>query len=108
MILLNIPEDFSPTPGFRTYEDGPKSGLEFYDLLLKDKFKEAIDKNLKLKIVLDGSEGYTSSFLNEAFRLLGEKFGSDRVWNNIVIISNESPRLIKKIKDSIYEMENQR
>ena len=67
MITINIKEDFSPTTGFRTYEDGPKSGLEFYETLLKEKFENAIRTNDKLKIILDGGEGYTSSFLNEAF-----------------------------------------
>jgi phosphomannomutase len=105
MITINIKQDFSPTTGFRTYEDGPKSGLEFYDVLLKNKFSEAIENKVKLKIILDGGEGYTSSFLNEAFRLLGKNFGSELVWQNIIIISEEVPKYIKKIKDSVYEME---
>ena len=104
MIIINIKDDFSPTTGFRTYEDGPKSGLEFYDLLLDRKFQEAKDSGVKLKVILDGGEGYTSSFLNEAFRLLGQKYGADIVWENIIIISEEWPKYIKKIKDSIYEM----
>jgi phosphomannomutase len=104
MVIINIKEDFSPTTGFRTYDDGPKSGLEFYEEILNKKFEEAQNNKEKLKITLDGGEGYTSSFLNEAFRLLGEKYGSDNVWNNIIIISEEWPKYIKKIKDSIYEM----
>ena len=104
MIILNIPLEFSPTTGFRTYDDGPKSGLEFYDELLDSKFEEAQKKGVKIKIILDGGEGYTTSFLNEAFRLLGEKYGGDIVWNNIIIISDEWPKYIKKIKESIYEM----
>jgi hypothetical protein len=105
MVIINIKEDFSPTTGFRTYDDGPKSGLEFYDTVLNEKYNEAQNNNVKLKVILDGGEGYTSSFLNEAFRLLGEKYGADKVWNNIIIISEEWPKYIKKIKDSIYEME---
>lgn len=104
MITIDIKNDFSSTTGFRTYDDGPKSGLEFYDALLKDKFKEAQEQKLKLKVILDGGEGYTSSFLNEAFRLLGQTYGSDNVWNNLMIVSEEMPKYIKKIKDSIYEM----
>lgn len=104
MITIDIKNDFSSTTGFRTYNDGPKSGLEFYDVLLKNKFKEAQELKVKLKVILDGGEGYTSSFLNEAFRLLGQTYGSDNVWNNIMIVSEEMPKYIKKIKDSIYEM----
>lgn len=104
MIIINIKEDFSSTTGFRTYDDGPKSGLEFFDTILNEKFKQAQNDKVKLKIILDGGEGYTSSFLNEAFRLLGEKYGADNVWDNIIIISEEWPKYIKKIKDSVYEM----
>jgi phosphomannomutase len=104
MITIDIKNDFSSTTGFRTYSDGPKSGLEFYDVLLREKFKEAQELKLKLKVILDGGEGYTSSFLNEAFRLLGQTYGSDNVWNNLIVVSEEMPKYIKKIKDSIYEM----
>jgi phosphomannomutase len=104
MITINIKEDFSATTGFRTYDDGPKSGLEFFEKLLDNKFKEASEQSVKLKIILDGGEGYTSSFLNEAFRLLGEKYGADLVWNNLLIVSEERPKYIEKIKKSVYEM----
>lgn len=104
MIIINIKEDFSPTTGFRTYSDGPKSGQEFFDQLLDKKFNEAKNKGVKLKVILDGGEGYTSSFLNEAFRLLGEKYSADFVWNNLDIVSNEWPKYITKIKESVYEM----
>lgn len=105
MITIDIKNDFSRNTGFRTYTDGPFSGQEFFDNLLERAFKEALEKGVKLKIILDGGEGYTSSFLNEAFRLLGEKFGSDTAWNNIFIISEETPSYLKKIKDAIYENE---
>ncbi len=103
MIILNIPIEFSKTTGFRTYDDGPKSGQEFYETLLKKKFTDAINRKERLKIILDGGEGYTSSFLNEAFRLLGKDFGSNKVWDNIIVISAEIPKYIKKIKEAIYE-----
>ena len=102
---INIRKDFSPNTGFRTYEDGPKSGQEFFEVLLSPKFNEAIEAGEKLKIILDGGEGYTSSFLNEAFRLLGQKYGAELVWNNLIIVSNEWPKYIQKIKSSVYEME---
>lgn len=105
MITINIKDDFSATTGFRTYDDGPKSGLEFFDVILEKKFKEATETEVKLKIILDGGEGYTSSFLNEAFRLLGEKYGAELVWSNLIIVSEERPKYIKKIKNSVYEME---
>jgi len=105
MIIIDIPKDFSRTPGWRTYEDGPFSGEEFFDKLLKDSFAKAKNKGVKLKVILDGSDGYTTSFLNEAFRLLGKEFGSDFVWNNLIIVSNEVPKYIERIKKGVYAME---
>ena len=105
MIVIDIPKDFTKTPGWRTYDDGPFSGQEFYDKLLMESYQKAQNKRVKLKIILDGSNGYTTSFLNEAFRLLGEKFGADEVWNRLIIISNEVPKYIERIKKGVYAME---
>ncbi|WP_282126100.1 STAS-like domain-containing protein [Marinifilum flexuosum] len=103
MIVIDIPKNFSDDPGARNYSDGPKSGEEFYDVLLKPKFKEALEAGVRLKIILDGSSGYASSFLNESFSLLGNEFGADVVWNRLIIVSEEIPKYSKKIKDSVYE-----
>jgi phosphomannomutase len=103
MITINIAKDFTDTPGFRYYTDGPFSGEEFFDKLLKIKFQEAKDKDQQLKIILDGVNGFTTSFLNESFRRLGEAFGSDQTWNRLIIVSNNIPKYIEKIKSSLYE-----
>ena len=103
MIEINIAKDFTKEPGARNYSDGPDSGEEFFDKLLKPKYLEAVEKKVKLKIILDGTEGYASSFLNEAFIRLGSEFGPDTVWQNLILISNEMPKYIIKIKESIYE-----
>ena len=57
----------------------------------------------KLVIDIDGTEGYATSFLDEAFGRLSKKFGKDEVWNNIEIISIDEPDWIEEIKDYIYE-----
>jgi phosphomannomutase len=106
MITIDIAKQFTTTPGARNYTDGAKSGEEFYDTLLKDAFEKAINENDKLKVILDGTEGYASSFLNEAFSLLGNEFGADKVWNNLIVISNEVPKFIDKVKKSVYEKRN--
>lgn len=103
MIEINIARDFTISPGARTYDDGRFSGEEFYDKLLYPKFSEALKKGTKLRIVMDGTEGIASSFLNEAFRRLGKKFGAEVAWDNIILISKEVPKYIKKVKDSINE-----
>lgn len=60
---INIASDFSTTPGGRYYEDGEHTGQEFRERFLIP----AIEEFNSLKIVLDGAEGYPSSFLEEAF-----------------------------------------
>ncbi|HRF22990.1 MAG TPA: STAS-like domain-containing protein [Chitinophagaceae bacterium] len=103
MRTINIAQQFTLTPGARYYTDGPKSGQEFYDVLLKKSFIQSLEEGVKLKVILDGTDGYASSFLNEAFSLLGNEFGDDKVWNNLIIISEEVPKYIDKVKKSVYE-----
>lgn len=103
MIEIKIKSEFSFTPGARDYEDGKESGQEFYDKLLKKRYEEAVREKVKLKVDLDGVEGYPSSFLSESFGLLGHNFGGEKVWNNLVIISNEVPKYIRKIKEYVFK-----
>lgn len=103
MIEINIASEFTKTPGARNYSDGKKSGEEFFDELLLPRYKIASERGVKLKIYLDGTEGFPSSFLNEAFGRLGNTFPPDEVWGNLILISNEIPKYISKVKSSIYE-----
>ena len=106
MVIVNIAKDFTKIPGARYYTDGPFSGQEFFDKILKEAYKSATLESTKLKVILDGTEGYASSFINEAFRLLGKEYGPDNVWNNIIIISDEIPAYIFKVKEAVYEKFN--
>lgn len=106
MVKINIYDDFTDTPGARTYDDGKFSGQEFYDKILLPKYKEALDKKVKLQIDLDGTYGYASSFLNEAFSSLGNEYKPNEVLDNLILISNEVPKYIYKIKEYIHEKRN--
>lgn len=103
VIRLSIAKEFSRRPGFRTREEGQHSGQEFYEDLLRGKFAEALDSEKILVIDLDGTEGYPSSFLSEAFRLLVKDYGKEKANNYIIYVSKESPRYIEKIKKFINE-----
>ena len=64
MAVINIARDFSSTPGGRFRVMGPASGEQFRELIrrvLKRNPSEVVE------VVLDGVEGYGSSFLEEAF-----------------------------------------
>lgn len=61
--IINIAADFSRTPGGRYRTDGPASGEEFRESVLIP----ALEENNSIVIELDGTRGYPSSFLEEAF-----------------------------------------
>jgi hypothetical protein len=58
-----IATDFSDAPGARYRADGPKSGEEFLEDLLRPKFKAALAAGGLLLVDLDGTWGYASSFI---------------------------------------------
>lgn len=60
---IHVSEDFSATPGGRFIADGEFSGERFRDQLLRP----ALANNDCVEITLDGTRGYGSSFLEEAF-----------------------------------------
>lgn len=101
-IRINIKEDFSDSPGARYRKDGPHSGEQFYEELLKIKFDEAVKQNVKLEINLDGVWGYPSSFVSGSFGKLSLEYSAEKVLNTIIFISNESEtrkeRIIEEIK----------
>ena len=66
-ITYNIAREFSTTPGGRFKRHGPYSGEAFRDDVLCNLLREAIESDGKLTIELDGTAGYGSSFLEEAF-----------------------------------------
>lgn len=63
MKLIDIGKDFSDTPLGRYPEDGPFSGERFREEFLCPALKE----HGSATVVIDGTEGYGSSFLDEAF-----------------------------------------
>lgn len=100
MHTINIALQFTTTTGARVYSDGPFSGEEFREKFLEPLFKDGNDDS-KIKIILDGTEGYDSSFLDEAFGGLARRYGIDRCLDRFEFISNEEPLLIEEIKGYI-------
>lgn len=71
---LNIGEEFSKDPAGRYYSDGPASGEQFREEVLKPRLQQLEGKE-KLVIVLDDDvDSYGSSFLSEGFAAM-VKFG---------------------------------
>jgi hypothetical protein len=64
MTVIEVGRDFSQTPGGRFVSLGPFSGEEFRGVL-KRKLEESSSD--VVTVYLDGTDGYGSSFLEEAF-----------------------------------------
>jgi hypothetical protein len=71
--IININKDFSKFPSGRFYIDGPYSGERFR----KEFLLPALKDYDVVEIYLDGTLGYSSAFLKEAFGGLYEK--SDKI-----------------------------
>lgn len=61
--FISVEEMFSPFPGGRHRIDGDFSGQEFREDILIP----ALEKFDRVVVLLDGAEGYPSSFLEESF-----------------------------------------
>ena len=66
MISLRV-SDYVKAPGFRSKQDGEFSGEWFRETVLAPELRQAIEKNDRLVVHIDGVAGYGSSFLEEAF-----------------------------------------
>jgi hypothetical protein len=102
---INIALDFSRIPGARYPEEGDFSGQEFRQTILLPKLQEAIKKQEKLTVNLDGTAGLGTSFLEESFGGLirVDKFDVDSLENTLNFISEEDPDYITEIWSYINE-----
>lgn len=94
--------DFSLRPGPRLKEQGKHSGEEFYDTYLNKWFKDAKDTNAILIVILDGTDGYLTSFIDEAFGRLVYFYGLDEVKKHLKIISELEPEWITRLTSKTY------
>ncbi len=96
-LVVNVSRDFSKYPAGRYIEDGPASGQLFRDKFLIPALKEAKE----LTIELDGTRGYGSSFLEEAFGgAVRAGFSPKTVKQAFKLISNDKS-LVEEIHDYI-------
>lgn len=95
MTKITIAKDFSEYPAGRYRDDGDFSGEVFRDDLLEPRLRE-FDL---VEVDLDGSMGYGSSFLEEAFGGLVrlKKFTKDALHKKLRFIYKEDPFVIDEI-----------
>lgn len=99
-IIINIADDFSPFPAGRHLNDGPYSGEGF----LKQKLVPALQQAGKIKIILDGTLGYGSSFLEAAFGGLVrlKRWDLQELEQRIEFVSETDFNLIPEIKSYMH------
>jgi hypothetical protein len=100
-IVIKIAEEFSKTPGPRSRDEGQFSAEEFLDTLLMERYQQAVQSRARLLILLDGTAGYATSFLEGAFGELVRRTSKKRVKETIQFISTEEPYLIDEINQYI-------
>lgn len=96
--VFSIARDFSPNPGPRKVRQGPNSGEA-----LRPKLKQVLELNSgSIKILLDGTKGIGSSFLDEAFGGLIRYEGKtkDELKRRFEFVSAIDPSYIVTIYDS--------
>lgn len=90
---FNIATQFSRYPGGRLRSDGPFSGEEFRDSVLRP----LLDRDGQVEIELDGTRGYPPSFLDEVFGgLVRLGYRKDDLKSRI-IFSTSDDRLKKEV-----------
>lgn len=94
---LVIATEFSPTPGPRYVWQGEHSGEKFLKELLQPRFDEAAREGDTLLVDLDGTEGYATSFLEEAFGGLARDQGKEAVRSTLRLKSEDEPYLEEEV-----------
>ena len=103
MKRISIAESFNSAPGSRNVDEGSYSGEEFLNRILQPAFEEVLKSNSKLLVDLDNTEGYATSFLEEAFGGLARKHGAKVVLKTLEFKSDDEPLLIEEIKSYIED-----
>lgn len=104
-IKISVLKDFSPTPGPRYIHEGKFSGELFRQQVLFPKVSDALEKNLRFEVNLDGTAGYGTSFLEESFGGLIRIHGLShkRILELMTIISFEEDYLIDDVNEYLKD-----
>ncbi|WP_426180412.1 STAS-like domain-containing protein [Pseudomonas sp. TWRC1-2] len=94
-------KNFSEFPGPRKESIGPNSGERFRDEVLYKAIEDSPSETFRIH--LDGTAGYGSSFLEEAFGGLVRLGVSEQIMRGIIdnLVSEEDPSLIVEVSEYI-------
>lgn len=103
---INIAEEFSVSTGGRYIEESDYSGELFRENMLEPRYQAALEKGEKLEIDFDNLYGYSPSFLEEAFGGLVRVRKEHGIFDNLILISNDSASLVEDVKKYITQAED--
>lgn len=84
---IDIAKDFSPVPAGRHVSDGDYSGEFFRTSILRP----ALNNFATVEVILDNTEGFGSSFLEEAFGgLIRDGLSAQYINEHLFLIANSS------------------
>lgn len=108
--FIKVATDFSRTPGARHPSEGKFSGHAFRTDHLYPKLLKAIRDKFTLIVDLDGTSGFGTSFLEEAFGGLIRENGvsMQEIKESLQFVSDEEPSLKEEIMHYIKEAELER
>jgi hypothetical protein len=100
---IQIAAEYTKTPGGRFISGGKFSGEDFCETILEPRFLEAEASDDELEIDLDGGYGYGTSFLEEAFGGLAQKYPDSVGYmiRRFRFKSDDEPQLCEKIPQFI-------
>lgn len=95
---ISVARDFSPHPGPRYARQGAHSGESFRKRLV-----QLLRRHERILVDLDGTSGYGSSFLDEAFGGLVSKegFSAEDVRRRVDLKSDEDETYIEEVCEAI-------
>jgi hypothetical protein len=107
-IKLRVSRDFSRTPGSRYADEGEFSGEVFRKEVLAPAVRKALDGGSQLLVDLDGTAGYGTSFLEEAFGGLirNDGYTKEELDRGLHFKSDEEDYLIDDIKGYIADAQS--
>lgn len=94
--------DFAEAPGPRFMNQGAHSGEEFYVNVLNKSMAQCLTEKKILIVELDGTAGYPSSFLDQAFGELVYDFSKQIVEKTVDIVTIMNRRRKAKILSETY------
>lgn len=97
---IRVAQDFTPFPIFRLRGDGSFSGEEFRE----DHLMKALSEGMTVTVELDGTIGYGSAFLQEAFGGLVHELGlSDTQLKSRLKLKTENQLLEEEVLDYMFD-----